>query len=182
MTTRLIERIVRLVRADAHGVVGALEDRVLLLEQHLREADLALSEKRVRIQALADSEARLVRSLEAEASEHARLDEDAELALRGGKEDLARFALRRLLASRRRADAIEEALGKVRAERESLAQGLASQEQALARLRERARLRRAEIETRAQCAPSEAGGVVGVSDEEVEIEMLRRRRAEGGSQ
>ena len=35
----LLDRMARLVRADAHGVVEALEDRGLLLRQHLRDAE-----------------------------------------------------------------------------------------------------------------------------------------------
>ena len=181
MTSRLFERIARLVRADAHGVVAALEDRTLLLEQHLREAELALAEKRARAQTLAGEEARLGRALEAERAEAARLDEDAALALEGGKETLARFALRRLLSSRRRADALEAALAKGRAEREQLGECLAAKERCLAELRERAKLRRAQAETRAACASSRLADAAAVTDEEVELELLRRRGAEGGA-
>jgi len=86
MSFRLFDRIARLVRADAHGVVAALEDRSLLLEQHLREAELALAAKRARDEALVEEETRLRRALEAERAQATALDKDAALALGGGKE------------------------------------------------------------------------------------------------
>jgi phage shock protein A len=36
MSLRLFERMTTLVKADAHGVLDALEERSLLLRQHLR--------------------------------------------------------------------------------------------------------------------------------------------------
>ena len=50
MAIRLIDRMSRLVAADAHGLVESLEDRTLLLKQHLREAELELQHKRARIE------------------------------------------------------------------------------------------------------------------------------------
>lgn len=180
MTTRLFERIARLARADAHGVLGALEDRTLLLEQHLREAERALSERRARSEALAAEEAKLGRALEAEQAESARLDEDAELAIAGGKDELARFALRRLLASRRRAEALAAERTRAAGERARLGAKLAAGEQELAELRERARLRRSQDALHAACPSARGDGAAGITDEEVELELLRRRGAAGG--
>ena len=59
MSTTLFDRIARLMRAEGHGVLEALEERSLLLRQHLREAELALEEKRARVAALAGEETQL---------------------------------------------------------------------------------------------------------------------------
>ncbi len=64
MAIRLIHRINRLVAADAHGIVESLEDRALLLKQHLREAELELQHKRARAEALAEEERRIAESAE----------------------------------------------------------------------------------------------------------------------
>ena len=61
MTLRLIERIALLLRADAHGVVDALEERSLLLKQALRDAELDLLEKRAHVEALEREEERAIR-------------------------------------------------------------------------------------------------------------------------
>ena len=60
----LIDRIARLVRADAHGVVDALEERGLLLRQHLREAELEVLQKRARVDALGLEAVRLAEERE----------------------------------------------------------------------------------------------------------------------
>lgn len=179
MSLRFFDRLARMVRADAHGVVAALEDRSLLLEQHLREAELAFAAKKARADALLDEETRLSRAGQAEREQAAALDEDVTLALRGGKEDLARFALRRLLASRRRGAAWEAERSRVGEERQRLAEQLASQERSLDDLRERVRAHRERTAARldAQQAPERA---YVIADEEVELELLRRRGEEGG--
>ncbi len=182
MSVGFFQRLARLVRADAHGVVSALEDRTLLLEQHLREAELALAAKRARAEALAEEEVRLRRAASAERERIEKLDEDAALALGGGKEELARFALRRLLASRKRVSALEAELAGGAEERARLAEQLGSQERALEELRERVRAHRARAAARSvaqAAAPSSCA--VAVADEEVELELLRRRAGAGGA-
>ncbi len=176
MPLRFFDRLARLIRADAHGVVAALEDRQLLLEQHLREAELAFAAKRARADALAEEEVRLARAADAERTRAASLDEDVALALQGEKDELARFALRRLLASRKRAAATEAEQAHVGEERHRLTEQLSSQERALDDLRERVRCHRERAAARsaAQWGPSET---CTVADEEVEIELLRRRGA-----
>ena len=45
---KILDRMGLLMRADAHGVMDQLEERSLLLKQHLREAELELDHKRAR--------------------------------------------------------------------------------------------------------------------------------------
>ena len=45
---RFLDRMTTLVKADAHGVIDHLEEKSLLLKQHLREAELELDRKRAR--------------------------------------------------------------------------------------------------------------------------------------
>ena len=40
MAMKFFDRLTTLIKADAHGVVDALEERSLLLRQHVREAEL----------------------------------------------------------------------------------------------------------------------------------------------
>ena len=175
MPQTFIDRVATLVRADAHGVVDALEERALLLKQHLRDAELELVEKRARLEGLGAEAARLEDAVARRTRELDALDEDVALALAGGKDDLARFAIRRLLPLRREREGLEEALRGVRAAHDELAARLAEQEHAFRDLRVRVRARLAE--------PAATGGEDGdapaVSDEEVELELLRRRGAAG---
>jgi phage shock protein A len=179
MALRLFDRIATLLKADAHGVVESLEERSLLLKQYLREAELELNRKRAELETLREQEKQLRESLARREEETRALDEDVTLALAGGKEDLARFAIRRLLPRRSEAKALAARLAEIVEESGALAERVAEQERQLEALRVRVR---AEI-ARAPEQDLAPGWPVDpiVAEEEVELELLRRRRAaEGG--
>lgn len=171
---KLIERVTRLVKSDAHGILEQLEERDLLLKQHLRDAEIEVSHKRARAEALEEEQRRLREEIERLRACEARLDEDVELALSGEKDDLARFAVGRLLPLREARRALERRIGEVGGGRSRLAEQLDVQEQQLEDLRVRVRARLAEARpSRAAAPPPERR----VADEEIELELLRRRRA-----
>jgi phage shock protein A len=178
MAIRFTQRLSRLIRADAHGIIESLEDRALLLKQHLREAELELQRKRARLATLDDEEQRLREDAKRLDEAIHSLDEDTRLALAGEREDLARFAIRKLLPKRNEAAALRQRIEEIRAEREALAPKLAAQEAELEELRGRVREQLAE-EARAP-ASAEPAAVWRAAEEEVEMELLRRMQAEGG--
>jgi phage shock protein A len=169
----LIDRIARLLRADAHGVVDALEERGLLLRQHLREAELEILQKRARVEALELEAARLAEERERRQQRAEALDADIELALAGDKDDLARFAAAQLLAERRDLEALDFQHGQVEEARSRVAELLADQEQMLDQLSARAR---SWLAGRERALSDELAGRSLVADEEVELELMRRRR------
>ncbi len=177
---RLLERIAALLKADAHGVVESLEERSLLLKQCLREIESEIDDNRHHLRGLQE-EAKVY--CDARASEEdaiAKLDEDIALAMSENKEDLARFVIRKLLAHRRsitektkRIDALVEQI-------DALAKVIDDQEEKLEGLRQRAR-----AETEAPCRPLTAFATpladAAIADEEVEIELMRRRESGGAA-
>jgi phage shock protein A len=173
MSLRLFDRIALLVRADAHAVVGALEERSLLLAQSLRDAELDLLEKRARVEALAQEEERVRDRAARCGAAAAALDEDVELALAGDREELARFAIRKLLPLRAERAELEREAASLAVSRSALAERLAAQEIELEELRARVRARLAER----PAPPGEDGGRPPADDAEVELELLRRRGA-----
>jgi phage shock protein A len=180
MALKLFDRIATLVKADAHGVVESLEERSLLLKQYLREAELELGRKRAELESLAEREKELRDLVARREQENRSLDDDIMLALAGGKDDLARFAIRRLLPRRAEAKALGARLAEVVRSRGEIAERLVEQERQFEALKARAR---AEIGRATE--PEGATPWLGeppVADEEVELELLRRRRAaEGGA-
>ena len=175
---RLLDRMTILLKADAHGVVESLEDRALLLKQYVREAELEVDRKRAALEALRDEEKRLGDAIARSEEERRSLDEDVTLALAGGKEDLARFAIRRLLPRKKEEAALRAELEKRSGEIRALAERLAEQETQLEALRTRVR---AELARGAEITGAAWLVEPAVADEEVELELLRRRRgAEGG--
>ena len=169
---KFFNRLAVLVKADAHGVLEQLEERSLLAKQHLREAELELDRKRARSEALDEESRRLAEEAERLESEVAALDADVELALAGGKAELARFSVRRLLPRRRAAEDLRRRIAEVDEERTRLVQKLEEQEGEFAALRRRVRARLASIheEGTARAIVPETP----VADEEVELELLRR--------
>lgn len=170
----LFDRITTLIKADAHGVVESLEERSLLLKQYVREAEIDLQHKRARLEAIREEDQRLTEALTRCDDEIRSLDEDVELALGGGKDELARFAIRRLLPRRSQAKMLRDELQQRRAEAAALAARLALQEQQFDALRTRVRAELAHA-TDADLT-SVWLGERGVADEDVEIELMRRRQ------
>jgi phage shock protein A len=172
---RLLDRIGLLIKADAHGVVESIEDRRLLAKQHLREAKLALDGKRAHIAELQSAGQRLAQDGKRLAALSARANEDVELALRGDQDDLARAAVRRLLPLREAERRVEARGQALREEEARLTERLAIQEHELEILR--ARLQ-ADI---AALACGEASDDPldsrAITDDDVEIELLRRRQS-----
>ena len=174
---KLVDRLTTLMRADAHGVVDAVEDRGLLLRQHLREAEVELQRKRARGDALASEE----KALEDEAAriqaKCTALDDDVSLAISEDKEELARFAIRKLLPLREIEVKLGQRRDRLKEERAELAETLVIQEQENEELKARARgfFARLEDDSDATSATFEPM----VADEEVELELLRRKQQAG---
>jgi len=180
MAIRFTQRLTRLIRADAHGIIESLEDQALLLKQHLREAELEIQRKRARLGTLDDEEQRLHEDAKRLDEAIHSLDEDTRLALEGEREDLARFAIRKLLPKRSEAAALRGRIEEIRAERDHLAPKLATQEAELEELRSRVREKlAAEARATSSSAPCSEWRA---ADEEVEMELLRRMRAVGETQ
>ncbi len=179
MTLKLFDRISTLVKADAHGVVESLEERSLLLKQLLREAEMELNRKRAELEGLRDEEKRLRETEARRDRETCSLDEDVSLAIAGGKDDLARFAIRRLLPSRRELTAIRTRIAEIEKDGRALAERLADQERQFETLRTRVRVELARAPHAAESFPPLCEPPV--ADEEVELELMRRRQAGEGA-
>lgn len=177
MAIKLFDRITTLLKADAHGMVESLEERSLLLKQYVREAEIELNQKRARLEALRDEEKRLREALAAREDELRSLEEDITLALAGGKEELARFAIRRLIPRRTEVKALRAQIEERGEEARLLAERVEAQQTQFETLRTRVRAELARG-TDDATVPGWLGEPV-VADEEVELELLRRR-SEGG--
>jgi phage shock protein A len=175
---QLFQRFVHLARADAHGVIDSLEDRGLLLRQCLREAELEVARKRGRRDELDAALETIARQHAQAVARGLQLDEDVQLALGRGEEDLARFAIRRLLALRRQRERLEEKLRVHREAREKLVAKLEEQERELEALRDRVRQALAEAQASEREAQDPEASAGAVRDEEIELELLRRRATE----
>ena len=175
---RFIDRLFLLAKADAHGVLEQLEERSLLAKQCLREAELELDRKRAQRDALRERSRRLASEAERLEARCSTLDADVELALGGGKEELARFSVRKLLPLQRAAGEARARIETLEGEGRRLEATLAEQEAQLDEMRQRVRsLLAAEQTGRAEACEAPPS----VADEDVELELLRRRAATEGA-
>ncbi len=171
-------RLTTLFKADAHGALDAVEDRSLVLRQHLRDAGAELDRKRCRLEALGAEEKDLAAEAERMGGEIETLERDITLALDGDQEELARYAIKKLLPRRQGAGEIDRRRAALGEERVLLAAELAEQETEYENLERRVRgyLARAEREPGATVPWTDlAGSGHPVTDEDVELELLRRR-------
>ncbi len=169
----LLTRMTTLFKADAHGVVDSIEDRSLLLKQHLREAESELVRKRARLEAVVAEEKQSREASKRLATEMKRLEEDVSLAMDGDKEELARFAIKKLLGLKRRSEQVERRGKQLREECAEVEKELEQQEQELSELRVRVKA----FLARAHAGEEDFRFIEPVvEDEEIEIELLRRRQ------
>ncbi|MFZ5892572.1 MAG: PspA/IM30 family protein [Myxococcota bacterium] len=167
-----LQRIQRSLRADAHGLVDALEDESLLLKQCLRDAELEVQRKRERLLKLEADWKRFSVERERAQKEVDRAERDAELAIAQNREDLARYALKQVLNQRNLVERIGARMHECAEEQKELSGTLATQQVALEELRAR---------VQAFLCDRESGRIestlVPVSEEQVELELMRRKAA-----
>ena len=168
-----LERMALTLRAEGHGAIDAVEDKSLLLRQCVREAELELSRKRAKLNAL-EAECK---SLE---TESARLDarnndleEDIELALDNDKQDLARHAIKQVLPIRARVKEIGLRQQQLRDERRELDRIVEAQAAEFDVMKAHALTQLARPEGDAPTLS------VATSEEDIELELLRRQQRHG---
>jgi len=177
----IMSRVIRLCKADLHGVMDHLEDKDLLLKQHLRKMQAAIAGRQARIDQLEDALRNGQRDRAMHAKQLQALEEDLDLAVARGKDDIARMLIRKLFPMRKRVacmtQRLEEMTGQLDEERDRLGvQRLAYDDtrQRVAAARERARNAEAMADMEPigmrlpQLAPSE---------EEIEWELMQRKEA-----
>lgn len=172
----LLRRFTTLIRADAHGALDALEDRPTLLRQCLRDAEEALAAKKARHEALELEGRELERTARRLGPQIEELDRAVELALEKQRDDLARFAVAKLLPLRRQLDGIAARRRDLAQQREELAELIDQQCAQLDQLRVRVRAAIEHAEA-APCGADPWSPGHTVRDEEIELELLRRQGA-----
>lgn len=91
----LLDRISRLIRANLNDLLRRAEDPEKIIEQAILDMKEALKEAREQVAAAMAEAKRLEREVESHLKEAALWEEKAKEALKAGREDLAKEALRR---------------------------------------------------------------------------------------
>ncbi len=92
----IIGRIVKIFKADIHGVMDRLEDQGLLLKQYLRDMEEALNCKAARLQKMKASCNQGLQDLNRYKQQMETLEHDLTMAVRKDKDDIARMLIRKM--------------------------------------------------------------------------------------
>jgi phage shock protein A len=166
----LFNRIKTTVKADAHGVMDALEDRALMLKQCVRDAEAELLRKRARLQILEQDLRSLERDARTLAQELESFEVDAATALGAGDDELSRFALKAVLVRKARQRQQHEQRTELTRVHGELMRVVAEQSERYEELKARVTAELSLLSGEGGCGVSET-----ISDEQVELELLRRK-------
>ena len=88
-------RIVKIFKADIHGVMDQLEDQGLLLKQYLRDMEEALNQKDARLTKKIALRNQVQKEHDKYDQQYRALDHDLTVAVEKGKDDIARMLIRK---------------------------------------------------------------------------------------
>ncbi|WP_027883522.1 PspA/IM30 family protein [Meiothermus rufus] len=123
----ILERLSRLIRANLNDLIRRAEDPEKIIEQALEDMRAALREARMEVAEAMAELRKLEREQQSYAQQAQAWEEKALQALKGGREDLAREALKR----KQQAQALAEGFAQQVAQQQSLVQQLTTQLKAL---------------------------------------------------
>jgi phage shock protein A len=175
----ILSRMLRLFKADVHGVMDQLEDKGLLLKQYLREMEASLEEKQGHLNLLEQSIQQAETDIDQREKEVQKLENDLDLALRKDKDDIARMLIRK-----RRS--LQCSLEQLKHQIEALSQENSRLSETVARQRLQYDQLKVKVATFRQQARSKGfdDGIVddgpsqawrAPTEEEIELELLQRK-------
>jgi phage shock protein A len=177
----IMTRLLRLCKADAHGVMDQLEDKGLLLKQYLREMEASLGNKERQVSALTQNLSRLTAVISRHVEEMDKLERDLVLALTKERDDIARMLIRKRRRLETAAGHLNEQIERMTQEKTQLLETLAHQ---------RLQYDSLSAETDAYCRRasdrqfeqaihphSKTYEAQDPSDEEIDLELLERKAA-----
>ena len=175
----LLSRFTRLCKADIHGVMDQLEDKQLVLRQCLREMEEVLERKRGRLDALKDSLERYHQEKTQLKSDREKIEEDLHAAIHNEKDDIARLVIKKLKILEGHIKAMELNAAAVEKEVTVLAQNIEIQKHQYSELKLRSKTyanqkMHAYVEKPASFLWPNSGWTT-ISEEEIELELMRRK-------
>ena len=93
----ILNRFVKIFKADIHGVMDQLEDRGLLLRQYLRDMEDALARKESRLGQVTAARDQARQEGARHDREIDKLEQDLAVAIKKDKNDIARMLIKKIL-------------------------------------------------------------------------------------
>ncbi len=93
---QILKRVLRICKADIHGMIDQLEDQEFLLKQYLRDMTAALEQKDVQQKKMNLSRRYAAQKLESYNQGIEKIEQDLEVALKHDKDSIARLLIKKL--------------------------------------------------------------------------------------
>jgi phage shock protein A len=179
--------MLRLFKADVHGVMDQLEDKCLLLKQYLREMEASLKAKETRLAKTTQTCRQIQRDLGQRHEEIQKLEKDLELAIQSEKDDIAKMLIRKRRTLQGGCDQLTHQIENLTEEQNLLSATLAQQ---------RLQYDQLKLKTATFCQQAEQSrfektvnaseasyGWKAPTEEEIELELFQRKEAlqQGGA-
>ncbi|MBE9533422.1 MAG: PspA/IM30 family protein [Proteobacteria bacterium] len=180
----IMTRFTRLCKADIHGVMDQLEDKGLLLKQYMRDMEEELGRKEATLRQMVVSRDRAQQDYERYAEECEKLDQDIAAAIEKDKDDIARLLIKKIKPFAYHREELSRHIQNLGREIREFHQQVEEQRLQYEQLQLRAReySHQAEREqwekTISTTAPAAASREP--TEEEVELELLKRKEAAKG--
>ncbi len=182
----ILTRVTRICRADIHGVMDQLEDRGLLLNQYLREMETELERKETRLEQIMASREQAQQEYLANTREREKVEQDLAMAIEKDKDDIARFLIKKLKPLTHHQEELSSHIEALDREITQFRQTVEEQrfQYEQLQLKSREYFHKTERQQWEQTlSPVIPGGYSQeLSEEEVELELLRRKESiKGGT-
>jgi phage shock protein A len=182
----ILTRIFRLLKADIHGVMDQIEDQGLLLKQHLRDMEESLVQKDAKLKQMCFARDQARQDHEKGMKESNKLDRDLEAAIQKDRDDIARMLIKKLKPLTRIQSERSSHIDRLNHEIEQFKENIEQQHLQYEQFRQQAAdfFHRSERQSWNHSWPAMPADFCahGISAEDVELELLRRKEAlKGGS-
>ena len=174
-------RIVKIFKADIHGVMDQLEDQGLLLKQYLRDMEEALNLKDAKLAKKIALRNQVQKEHDKYDQQYRALDHDLTVAVQKGKDDIARMLIRKTKPLGSLCDELAGQVATLDEEISQFKEHLSEQRLQYEQLKIRSveYFHRTEMQVRDKSLRNiMADSVAGeMSEEEIELELLKRKEA-----
>ncbi len=176
----IASRMLRLCKADLHGVLDQMEDRELLLKQYLREMEEALSVNRTQLDGCCAQKTKVEHEWSLLGDKIKAMEEDIALAVAKQKDDIARMLIKRIYPLRQTAADLEGRMVRLEADVADRQEAYARQMAVYERIRQRAAVAdggRAGLDDLPPDGRRRNHRRSEPSEEEIELELLMHKEA-----
>jgi phage shock protein A len=177
----ILTRMIRLFKADIHGVMDQIEDQGLLLKQHLRDMEASLVQKETKLKKIGFAMEQAQQAYKKGQNECDNLESDLELAIKKDKDDIARMLIKKLKPLTRIQSERSTHIDLLKREMIEFRENIDQQRLQHEHLKQKAtvyfhRIEKQNIENTWEPIPTDFGAN-DLSAEEIELELLQRKEA-----